>query len=79
MSKEDKYQFKFGEESERPVVVKTGEGKANIAKWFDVSNKSKIIEGNITNFCYSGSNATLPTSIFNKNFTKLEETESTKD
>ena len=75
MSNEDKYQFKFGEESQRPVVVKTGEGKGNIAKWFDVANKSKPIEGNITNFCYSGSNATLPTSIFNKNFTKLEETE----
>ena len=75
MSKADKYQFKFVNEIEIPIVVKISEGKANIAKWFDVANKSKIIEGDITNFCYFGSRATLPTSIFNKNFTKLEDTE----
>lgn len=78
MSIEDKYQFKFGSENDRPIVVKTGECKGNISKWFDVSNKSKPIEGDITNFCYSGSNAILPTSIFNKNFTKIEETEVTE-
>lgn len=70
MSTENKFQFKFGEDP-KPIVTKLSEGKGNIAQWF---GKGKAIEGDITNFEYGGAETALPTKMFNKNFSKLEET-----
>ena len=66
----NKYQFNFGSDP-KPIVTKTNEGKGNIAQWFG----GNAIEGDITDFSYEGSNSSLPSKMFNNNFTQLEETE----
>lgn len=71
MSTENKFQFNFGEDP-KPIVTKLSEGKGNIAKWF---GKGDAIEGDITKFEYGGTETDLPTKMFNKNFSQLEEIE----
>ena len=71
MSVENKFQFNFGSEP-KPIVTKTGEGRGNIAQWF---GRGDVLEGDITKFEYDGSKSSLPTKMFNNNFSQLEETE----
>jgi hypothetical protein len=70
MSKsKDTYRFNYGEKGGmKIVVVKTGEVRGDVAKWFATDEKAPV-EGDITNFFYDGRTGSMPTKIFDKNFT----------
>jgi hypothetical protein len=73
----DKEKFSFncgGKNAMKVVVVKTGEKRGNVAHWFASGKKTDdVVEGDITTFFYDGTNGSMPTKIFEKNFTKVEE------
>ena len=73
----EKYRFNFGGKNTMKItVVKTGETKGNVAKWFSVGKgKVEPVEGNVTTFYYDGSKGSMPTKIFEKNFTMVTEDE----
>ena len=77
MSENNKYQFNYSNTREKlhlnpEVVVKTGEIRGDVAKWF-ASEKSEKVEGDITTFSYNGATGSMPSKIFEKNFTDVAE------
>ena len=79
MSNENKNKvfYDFNHSEDELVIIKTAEVKGDISKWFRVddkkrSRKQESVEGDITEFICDGRKGSMPTKMFEKNFTKVE-------
>lgn len=71
------YNFNYSEDD--MIVTKTGDVKGDVGMWFRVDtkhdrHKREVVQGDITEFIYDGRKGSMPTKIFEKNFTKVEVT-----
>lgn len=79
MSKENKNKvfYDFNHSEDELIIIKTAEVKGDVGKWFNVDtkhgrHKREIVNGDITEFICDGRKGSMPTKIFEKNFTKVE-------